>query len=318
MSFSRITSSLAVTAAILFASVASAATIYEPFAYANGALSGNTNGTAPSTLNGFSDTNKWTQTTTNTQVIDGDLTFSGLPTTSTGHMGQLRNANDNPVHLGIGEYPLGATIYFSMLVQVPSNAATFGSSTTTGSFFSGLQFNPRAGAGNDMAGTSATGGGVMTIRADPAGGGYNLGIAFRDAPAATTRIFNSTKFLGGDTVFVVGKLATGSGSTDDVATLYLNPNPTLAEPGIASAVSANSVATGTNDYNTGVDTPPTLRSFFLRSNGVEPTNINIDEVRIGASWEEVTGQAFVVPEPATISMLAVAVVGLLARRRFAA
>jgi hypothetical protein len=315
MRHSRISLSLAVTAAILFASVASAGTIYEPFPYANGALSGNTDATAPSTLNGFSDTNKWTQTNANTQVIDGDLTYSGLPTTSTGHMAQLRNANDNPVHLGIGEYTLGSTIYFSMLLQVPSGA-TFPAFSSTGSFLSGFQFNPRTGAGNDMLGTSATSGGVVTIRTDQAGGGYNLGIAFRDAPAATTRIFNATKFLAGDIVYVVGKLATGSGSTDDVATLYLNPNPALAEPGIASAVSANAPGP-TNDYNTGVDTPPTLRSFILRSNGVQPSNINVDEVRIGASWEEVTGQTFV-PEPATIIMIVLGLSALLTQRRRAA
>jgi hypothetical protein len=301
-------------AGIFSTSPASAGTIYEPFAYANGNLVGNTNASAPATENGFSDTNKWSQTSTSAAtVIDGDLTYAGLPSLPTNHMAQLRNTTLNPVRLGIGEYTLGSTIYFSMLVQVPSGATTFGSSTTTGSFFSGLQFNPRTGANNDMVGTTSTGGGVLCVRADPTDstGGYNLGIAFRDAstsPDTTPRVFNATKFLAGQTVFVVGKLATGSGSKDDVATLYLNPDPTAAEPGIASAVSANSATfPNTNDYNTGVDNPPTLRSFFLRSNSVEPSNMNIDEIRIGASWAEVT----TVPEPATLAMLGIIACGAL-------
>ena len=294
--------SLAAIAGILCASTVPAATIYEPFNYQNGNLAGNTNLTAPDSLNGFNDTDTWTATGTgNVAVVSGDLSYSGLPTTPTTHMAQISNVNANPVRLGIGEYDDGSTIYFSMLMQVPTGAtfpSTPAAATTTGSFLSGFQFNPASGTGNDMSGTSATAGGVLNIRTDPALDGYNLGIAFRDAPG-TNRVYSSTKFLPGQTVYLVGKFDVGPGNHDDVASLYLNPDPTGAEPALANAVSAGA-ATTTFDYlyNATTGAPLTVadadryRSFFLRANSLEPSNLNIDEVRIGASWEEVTGQIF--------------------------
>jgi hypothetical protein len=314
--------SFATTVGILFASTLSAATIYEPFSYGNGNLAGNTNATAPSTMNGFSNTNTWSAGGTgsnNVTVVDGDLTYPGLPTTPTTHMAQISNVNGNPVRLGIGEYEQGSTIYFSMVLQVPTGAtfpATPAAATTTGSFLAGFQFNPASGAGNDMVGTSATAASVLNIRTDPALDGYNLGIAFRDAPG-TNRVYNSTKFLPGQTVLLVGKFEIGPGNHDDVASLYLNPDPNAAEPAVASAVSAGA-ATTTFDYLYNATTGAPLavadankfRSFFLRANSLEPSNINIDDIRIGNSWEEVT-----IPEPATLSMLAMAVAALLALRR---
>src|SRR5262245_26847464 len=93
--------------------------VYEPFAYSNGNLVGNTNPTAPSSMNGFSDTNDWTATGTgNVTVISGDLSYPDLPTTTSGHMAQTAGLvtanNGNPVHIGIGEYDEGSeasTIY---------------------------------------------------------------------------------------------------------------------------------------------------------------------------------------------------------------
>src|SRR5438876_11874359 len=97
---------LAIAFGSFIATAASAGLFYEPFNYANGTLgtntgSGNTNPTAPATENGFSNTNVWTAgpappsaSNGNVAVIDGDLTYAGLPTTPTGHMAQTAsNAN---------------------------------------------------------------------------------------------------------------------------------------------------------------------------------------------------------------------------------
>jgi hypothetical protein len=311
---------------IILASTASAALFYEPFPYLNGNLAGNINATAPATENGFTNTNVWTvnsATPDAVKVVDGDLTYTGLPTTPTTHMAQLSAANKNPVRIGIGEYPEGSTIYYSMLVQVPLVVTNFGSSTTTGSFFAGFQFNPSPiSSSAAMNATTSGAGGALTIHKAADGLGYNLGIAFRDIPAATSRVFDNThEFAAGETVFVVGKYEIKPGSQNDVATLYLNPDPNGPEPAMANAVSDASVllvgSTTNYDYMydnaSGGQLETAIRSFFLRSNGVEPTNINIDEVRIGTSWGQVTGQV-IIPEPATISLLGIAAVGLFALR----
>src|SRR3954471_12133893 len=132
--------------------------LYEPFTYSNGNLDGNTNPTAPATLNGIADTNKWTTGTAGAgKVVDGDLTYPGLPTTASGHMGQLRNATLPPERIGIGEFTESSnpTLYFSLLLQVPAGASTFGTSNTTGSFLTGFQYNPSNLSGAGMADTTA-------------------------------------------------------------------------------------------------------------------------------------------------------------------
>jgi hypothetical protein len=297
--------------------------IYEPFNYLNGNLDGNTNPTAPATIDVggaagvVADTNKWsTGDAGAAMVIDGDLTYAGLSTTPTGHMSQLRTlpATLAPTRIGIGEFTesTNPTLYFSLLLQVPADAATYGTSNTTGSFLTGFQYNPSNLSNAGMTSTPAGAAGVLLIRrvGDAAPGtGYNLGIAFRDTPSSATgasaRVFDASHELhGGDTVFVVGKLQINAGSQNDVASLFLNPDPTAAEPAAANAVSDAAVilAGSTTNYDymynnsNGGQIETKIRSFFLRSNGVEPTNINIDELRVGTTWADVTGQA-VTPPP---------------------
>jgi hypothetical protein len=326
---------LAALAVLLLSAIStSAATMfYEPFPYSNGPLgtntgSGNTNTTAPTTENSFSNTNVWTAgpaqpsaSNGNVAVVDGDLTYAGLPTTPTGHMAQVAaNANGNPTRIGIGEYAEGSTIYYSMLVRVPSGVTNFGSSTTTGSFFSGLQYNPSTISGATMTDTTAGAGGVLTVHKAADSLGYNLGIAYRDTPAATSRVFDNThEFAAGDTVFVVGRWDLIVGPQNDVASLYLNPDPLQPEPATPNAVSraVDSPAGASGDYlytagGTQAQLETKIRSFFLRSNTVEPTNISIDEIRIGSSWNDVTQQ---VPEPATFGLLSVIACSALVLRK---
>jgi hypothetical protein len=322
---------LASLALLSFAATSvSAALIYEPFDYVNGNLGtstpasgGNTNPTAPATENSTNNTNVWTVnsgTPSAIQIVSGDLTYAGLPTTTTNHMSQASSTAGNPVRLGIGEYPEGSTIYYSMLIQVPSGVTNFGSSTTTGSFFAGFQYNPSTISGATMTDTTAGAGGVLTIHKSPTdSNAYNLGIGYRDVPAATSRVFdNSHNFHAGDTVFLVGRWDIVTGSQNDVASLYLSPDPTQPEPATPNAVSraVDSPAGTSGDYmysTTGTQLESKIRSVFLRSNGVEPTNINIDEVRVGSSWEDVTGR-IVVPEPAAIVVFAIAALGTLGLR----
>jgi len=323
---------LGAIAALVLARSAPAALMYEPFDYANGNLGtstpasgGNTNPTAPASENSTNNTNVWTvsaNVASNTQVTTGDLTYSGLPTTTTGHMALGSNSTGNPVRIGIGEYPEGSSIYYSMLVQVPSSAGSTGSSTTTGSFFAGFQYNPSTVGPAPMTDTTAGAGGVLTVRKSPNDAtGYNLGIAYRDVPAATSRVFDNTHvYHPGDTVLVVGRWDIVAGAQNDIASLYLNPDPTQPEPGTANAVSRaiDSPAGTSGDYmyqtgGTQSQLESKIRSFFLRNNGVEPSNMNIDEIRIGSSWSEVMGIA--VPEPGTLGLLAIAAAGLLACRR---
>jgi len=302
-----------------------AALMYDPFPYSNGNLDGNTATYAPPSVNGFSNTNVWTTPTAGAvKVIDGDLTYPGLPTTTTGHMAQLKGVGQtgqNLERIGIGEYPVGSTIYFSMILQVPTGATfnTTAGGTSTGSFLSGFQYHPSTLGDGAMNSGTNTGGGVIVVHTAADLAGYNLGIAVRDAPAGTTRIFDNTQeYKPGDVVFLVGKYVLNPGNQDDVAKLYLNPDPTAPEPAVANAVSDAAVlfaSTSNFDYlynSAGTSLlDSAIRSFFLRSNSVEPSNMNIDEVRVASTWEGVTQG---IPEPMSISMIALAAFGVLGLR----
>jgi hypothetical protein len=265
-----------------------------------------------------------TGTATNApDVINGGLTYPNLPA-STGKTSQLTGvggASLNADRVAIGDYTNGNTIYFSMIVHVPSGVTNYGTSNTTGSFFTGFQFNPQVVGANDntMSDSSNTSAAPLVVHRNAANTGYNLGIAYRDAPAATARVFNDAQtFVAGDTVFLVGKYFIGPGNKDDVASLYINPDlSTGVEP--ASPTGSSSItSTGSTGFDyfwdsTGATEQVShIRSFILRTNGVEPSNMLVDEIRIGSSYAEVTTG---VPEPASLAVINLGAVAFLRRRR---
>jgi hypothetical protein len=312
------------------ASTASANLVYEPFDYPAGKLSapGNVNPTAPANENGYSNTNQWTRAgaaTNDPDVVAGNLSYPNLPA-STGNMAQLTGAGGASLthdRIAIGDYGNGSTIYFSMIVKVPTGVASYGTSATTGSFLTGFQFNPQlvGAVDNTMSDGAATSAAPLVVHAVTANSntsGYQLGIAYRDAPAATARVFDTAHtFFGGDTVYLVGKYFIGPGNKDDVASLYLNPDLSTGLEPVSPNVSSSITSTGSTgfdyfwDSSGTVENVNTIRSFILRSNSVEPSNMQIDDLRIGSSWAEVTAA----PEPASLALVAGAAAGLLRRRR---
>jgi hypothetical protein len=309
-----------VSAAAAAASVASASVVYDGFDYPVGALEGNTNATAPATTNGYSNANVWTKSGTGTSgpgVVAGSLSYPGLPA-SVGNSAMLTGAGASGTvtadRVAVPDYHEGDTIYFSMILQVPAGVTNFGTSTTTGSFLTGFQYIPDTigATTNDLTSGTQTSGAPICVRAAVDGLGYNLGIAYRDAPAGTARVFGATEYTAGQTLFLVGKYEIAAGDGNDVASLFVNPS-LGAEPAVADAVSANTA--GGHDYfynaNGSGQLESTIRSFILRSNTVEPANMQVDELRIGSSWADVTS----VPEPATLSVAGLGAAGLLLRRR---
>lgn len=197
------------------------------------------------------------------------------------------------------------TIYYSMLLNVSSIS---GYTTTSGSFISGVN-----NATGSQAGTLSTAGGVLCIAAPVAGqSGSNFVLGVGENQAGTgARVFDQNNvYAGGDTLFLVVAYTLNPGASNDVAKLYVYKNSNLvdaAEPATANATSDASQIAGVVDVNTAGNG---FVSFFLRNNGSEPTNINVDEVRVGTTWADVVPT----PEPASLSALALAV-PLLSRRR---
>jgi hypothetical protein len=200
------------------------------------------------------------------------------------------------ITLSPGTAPNSGTVYYSALVRVNDMAGL--TNTTTGSFFAGL--NSGSGAAQSI--TSAGAALMIHLDSDNASA-YNLGIAA--TTANNDRIFDTRELTAGQTVFVVASYQFVAGADNDVARLWIDPDPALfaaGTPPVPDVVSDAAVTVGASTDNN------QLASFFLRNNSVEPAQIQFDELRIG------TSPADVVPEPGTFGILACAVVGLLRRR----
>jgi hypothetical protein len=191
------------------------------------------------------------------------------------------------------------TVYYSMLLRV--NDITGLTNTTTGSFLAGL--NAATGPGTSM---TTAGAGLMIHRDADNANAYNLGVGVTVNNA--DRKFEETERLAGQTLLVVGAYQFNAGSNDDdIAYLWINPDPGTF--GAEAAPAATMISSGADSAGVSTDNAQ-LASFFLRNNSVEPQQMQIDEVRVGASWAEVTA----VPEPMGVAAVATFVMYLGARR----
>jgi hypothetical protein len=282
-------------------------TFFDPFNYPN--PDGSTTSLSDNTDLSFSPRQNWfrggvpTTATNDPKTNPGNLSYPGLPA-STGNSVLLNNTltGQTVSRVDISPYAEGSTVYYSLILNVTDLTGL--SNTTTGSFFTGLQYhNPEASnqsADGMTSGVSTSMAGI-DIHYDAAHTAYNLGIANRDAPAALTRVFDTTPYTTADTLFLVVKCVVGPGNKDDAAYLYINPSSSTfghADPNTPTVSSVNTDASAYFDYfydtsgnraiNGSGQSLSALRSLILRNNSVEPAHIQLDELRVGTTWADVT------------------------------
>ena len=160
------------------------------------------------------------------------------------------------------------TVYYSFLMKIGSMS---GVTDANGGYL--------AGFGETNANLGAT---LWTKRVDDTN--FNLGIEVRTANAANTT-FNTASYQTGQTYFVVvGYTFNAATGADDVVSLWVDPVVGSPEP----------TATIT-DSHAATDIPSISRFFLRQDTATEtPTNVQIDELRIGTAWADVV--------PATASL----------------
>src|SRR5688500_12718701 len=224
----------------------------------------------------------------------------------------------------------GSTLYYSVLFKV--NDIT-GIATNTignyrdGSFIAGFF---EVGYTTDVNGdplegnvtTAGSAGAPLLIRGANGGVGgaataYQLGTSLT-ATAADRRWFGDNDADGTDTdganavtdfdqndLLLLVFSYTNNNNADDVARMWINPNPSQSEAANAAALAV--------EYQSSVNEIPNnqINSFFFRANAVAPDVMQFDELRVSTTWED----AFAVPEPGSVALLSLRGLALARRRR---
>ena len=189
------------------------------------------------------------------------------------------------------------TVYWSGLFQVSALGATL--NTVNGALLGG--FNNTVGPG---ASANAVGA-VLRIRKDPTDGTkYNIGTAMNSSTTAGNIQWSSGFTPSStDTIFLIGAYEFVSGTNNDIAYMWINPDIStfgaLTAPS-PTLTSAPSVA----------DSFASISTFNLRNvNTVGTVTALFDELRVGTDWASVT-----TPEPSAFVMIGLAGVFAFARR----
>jgi hypothetical protein len=253
------------------ASPASAALFYDPFNYpVAGRLSGqtNTNVEPPQT---WAYVGTGLAGTLDPTIGDGSLSYPDFAAPSGNSVltdrtqaGSARVALPAPITSG--------RVYYSMLVRV--NDMTNIGTATTGSFFAGL--NSGTGGGTNISSAGAP----LLIRAAPGSTTeYQLGIGAGNLNP--DRTWDTTSRTADQTLLVVGAYEFNPAADDDVAYLWINPAPETF--GADTAPTPHVISNGALSVGTASDIAQ-VASFFLRNNGVEPQQIQVDELRMDTTW----------------------------------
>lgn len=253
---------------LFFCFLANAQTLYEDFNYAPaGNIGGNTAGTG--TVN-----NNWT-THSNTlvgtiNVLAGSLSYAGLQA-STGNKVAIPGSNatvNRDVNRNAGLGATNSVVYFSFLLNIV-NSTQLGATHTGNGYTIHLGTASGASAGTFFGRVSAR----------TSGAGFRLGIS----DYITTFTDWGSDLAFGTTYLVVVKYDLVGTGVADIASLWVNPASLGgAEPGGSIT---NSAAAGDLATNISATT-----SICIRNSSATP-NAEIDEIRVGTSWAQVTPAA---------------------------
>ena len=209
---------------------------------------------------------RWTTVNTGDTITvkSGSLSYSTL-TTSGNSIGFDGAGSENFTSFTPNN---SGTVYYSYLLNVPSMTVA---TNSFGGYISGLG-----------ASTSDQGATLWTKRVDDTS--YNVGIEVRTAANTATVIDNTTytttTYQTGVTyLVVVAYTFNDAGVADDTVKLWIDPVLNAAEP---SPLLTDVQAT------TATDLTAVSKFFFRQDSSTETPALQIDELRIGTTWADVT------------------------------
>lgn len=250
----------------------------------------------------------------NTFVSPG-LTFSaagysnGPPVSgnAVGFSGTLTNADRVVVNSSGSSFSATGdltTAYYSMLLYVPSDITGIESNSnqnqSNNNAFDGYNqsllaaFSDSSGLTGGL-GTQITG---VYLSAGSTPGTVDIGIG-----GNRNGVVWSSDLQAGETYFLVGSFVESSSAA---SSLWIDPALGLSSPPATSLVSDSGENGGFGDNS--------VSTFVLTSNpGLPNSGLDVDEVRVGTSWQDVTPA--VVPEPSTLALLGIGLIGMVVGSR---
>jgi hypothetical protein len=222
---------------------------YDGFAY---------NGTALQTQTGWSPLN----TGDDIAIVSGNLSYTGLQN-STGNKLSFAGSGIDAT-LSISPQTTG-TVYYSILVNPVTMA---GVTDANGGYFAGLI--------QGAASSNVFGGTVWTKRVTD--NTLQFGIEVRSNTGTSTTWTTSTYSTGQTYLLVVGYTFNSGSTNDDIVSLWVNPTPG----------STNAPTPTITDTNSTTDLTGIANFFLRQDSATETPSLEVDELRIGTTWESVT------------------------------
>lgn len=239
-------------------------------------------------------------------VVSGDLSYAGLASSGGGRSAQFggsgASALMNLTKGTTGFVPPGSdslTLYYSFVLKLTD----LGTLNASGTFFAGFT---KLVSYNNGSTTPTSVGSRLYVKSDGASG-YQLGIALGSNVNGETGplTYDTTSYSVGDTLFIVGSYGFNSGAGNDQAALWISPDSSTL--GAVLAPSAD-----VNVSNGGVTDMARIASFTIFQNSVNEPTGQIDDLRVGLAWADVTPA---VPEPSTLVFGAMGLAALYVRIR---
>ncbi|WP_428305061.1 PEP-CTERM sorting domain-containing protein [Lacipirellula sp.] len=247
-------------------------------------------------------------------IVAGNLGFPGLQAATGNSLALPRLPNGNYARINLPGAPYNATkndgSLFASFTLKMTNWVTLVSGAENdanrmGAFIAGFHL----GTGTGGMSTATAFAGQIRIRRELDGsnvqtGNYQLGIVKHNAgltPATTAWDLSQSYAVGDELLLVMEYQHLTGTTTDDQVRLWINPTPgaPAGTPSVTAQIGPADVAN--------------INSFWFRGDQLSPGDLQIDELRVGPTFADVTPA--LVPEPATFALAVLGAVAALGASR---
>jgi hypothetical protein len=243
------------------------------------------NYTAASNLSG---NGGWTGgSATNLQIGTSDLTYPGLLDLGGNSLVVLNAKSTLDSNVFSGGPVTSGNLYYSFVINGTTAA-------TNNSYMTGL--DP---VGGSLTGSSDA---LAIYYGTSTAGNYRIGV--RTTSGGSGAAYASTALALGTTYFIVAEYTFNANHQDSIS-LFLDPTPGGTQPATPDAVQTQLTASVIGN----------IGDVAFKAQGVAYGQWTVNDLNIGTTWADVTPAATVVPEPSTLALFGLGVLGLVFARR---